>query len=126
MADTLTRVKEITDQIQSTITATINHSDPEQVLFKIAEYSNLLGSSTEAVALSEMAYNEELAKLAEQFANSKITATDKKMIFAGRLKNQIYYMTLSDRQNKALTHSIDGLRSVISYLKSEIANLPVN
>jgi hypothetical protein len=62
-------------------------------------------------------------KLTEDNQWARLTATDKKMVFAGRAKDEIYYVTLTERQNKALTHSIDGLRSMLSYLKSEVNNL---
>lgn len=120
----LERLEKITDAIQKVIIDPIDHNNGEQLSYKIAEYNNILGTSTEAVALAERVYNEAAGELVEKFLNSKILSTDKKMIFAGRLKMEQYYVTLTDRQNKALTHEIGGLRTILSYLKSEQANLP--
>ena len=121
---TIEQVKQITTQIGKAIAQQIDKDNPDEVVGKIAELSSLLASSSHAVALSEMIYNEKIAELAQSTAYAGMTATDKKMIFAGRAKTEIYYVTLAERQNKALTHQIDGLRSIISYLKSEMQNIP--
>lgn len=120
MKEQIQRLEHLTASIASALTNPLNHEDAEQVSFRITEYSSLLGTSAETVALSEMVYNEALGALSESFIDSKVSATDKKMIFAGRLKKEIYLLTLSERQNRALTHAIDGLRSVLSFKKLEI------
>lgn len=110
-------------QIGKAIALSIDQSNPEEILGKLNSLTSLLATSSHAVALSEMMYSQKLQELTEDNKWSKLSATDKKMIFAGRAKDEIYYVTLCERQNKGLTHSIDGLRSMISYLKSEVQNI---
>jgi hypothetical protein len=116
--ENLKRLEELTTLIDEHITSPVNHADGEALGLKIVTLSGLLGRSAEAVALADMVYNECLGALCDQFKDSKLSATDKKMIFAGRLKKEIYYTTLTERQNKALTHAIEGLRAVIGFLVS--------
>lgn len=116
----------ICDQIGGALALEIDNYNPAEILGKLNELTNLLSTSSHAVALAEMIYGEKLMQLTQDNQYSKLSATDKKMIFAGRAKNEIYYVTLTERQNKSITHSIDALRSMISYLKSELTNLPTN
>lgn len=117
------QLKEISSQIGKAIALSIDKDNPQEVLGKLNELTALLASSSHCVALAESIYSEKLMQLTEAGTWAGLTATDKKMIFAGRAKTEIYYVTLSERQNRALTHSIDALRSMISYLKSEMSNL---
>lgn len=119
----LDNVKQATNTIGKSLAEQIDKDNPDEVIGKIQELSALLALSSHAVALSEMVYNEKLSELVQNTAYSGLSATDKKMVLAGRAKNEIYYLTLAERQNKALTHRIDGLRSIISYLKEEVRNI---
>jgi len=119
-------LKDICDQIGAALSQKIDHSNPDEILGKMNELTSLLGSSSEAVSVAEGKYNQKLMELAEDTQFAKLTATDKKMVFGGRAKLEIYYVTLTERQNAALTHGIDGLRSMLSYIKSEMQNLPQN
>jgi hypothetical protein len=123
MDNSLNSLKVICDQIGTAIALDIDKDNPSEIIGKINELTCLLSTSSHAVAVAEMVYSEKLMNLTEDNRWTKLTATDKKMVFAGRAKDEIYYVTLTERQNKALTHSIDGLRSMLSYLKSEVNNL---
>lgn len=113
----------ICDQIGSALALEVDHSNPAEILGKLNELTNLLPTSSHAVALSEMIYADKLNALMEMNQFSKLSATDKKMVFAGRAKNEIYYVKLADRQNSSLVHSIDALRSMLSYLKTEMQHI---
>jgi hypothetical protein len=123
MDSNLQNIKKSCDQITDLMTEGYNRELGDEVSGKITEYNSLLARSANLVAEAEMYYNAELAKLCEQYQDSRLSATDKKMIFAGKLKDHIYYMTLSERLNRALTHSIEGLRSQLSFLKQEMQNM---
>lgn len=119
-------LKAICQQIGKEIALEIDKDNPQEVMGKLGTLTNLLATSSHAVALSEMLYSEKLMSLTEANTWVGMSATDKKMIFAGRAKNEVYYVTLADRQNKAIVHSIDALRSIISFLKNEMSHLPNN
>jgi hypothetical protein len=122
----LDELKAITTKIGDTIALSVDSSNPAEITGKLQELTCLLANSSHSVALAEMVYSEKLQQLAEDAQWSKLTATDKKNIFAGRLKTEAYYVNLTDRLNRALVHSIEGLRSMLSYLKAEMENLPTN
>ena len=123
MSSNLDNLKKICQQIGEALALSIDQTNPDEILGKLNSLSSLLATSSHAVALAEMIYSERLMQLTEETQYAKLSATDKKMIFAGRAKHEIYYVTLTERQNKSLTHGIDALRSMISYLKSEVNNL---
>lgn len=118
-----TNLKNICQQIGAAISLEIDKSNPDEILGKLNSLTSLLGTSSHAVALAESLYAEKLMQLTEDNMWSKLTATDKRMVFAGRAKTEAYYVTLTERQNRALTHGIDALRSMISYLKAEWSNI---
>lgn len=104
----------------------ISEDNPAEITGKLQLLSSLMGTSANAIALSEAVYSDRVMELAENSQWSGMTATDRKMIFAGKAKTEAAFVTLTDRLNSGLVHSIDALRSMLSYLKSEMENLPSN
>ena len=117
----LAQLKDITQVIGKALEEKIDQENPQEVAGKMEELTVLLSNSCHAVALAEMTYADKIGSLVESSAFSSLSATDKKMVFAGRAKNEVYYVTLTERQNRALTHKIEALRSMLSYIKSEQA-----
>lgn len=124
MNGTLENIKAISTQIGKELALKIDQDNPSEVMGKLNTLTSLLATSSHAVALSEALYSEKLMQLTEANTWAGLSATDKKMVFAGRAKEEIYYTTLCERQNRALTHAIDGLRSMLSFIKSEMNNIP--
>lgn len=117
----LVDLKTYSTQIGKAIGQKIDENNPEEIKGKIEELSSLLALSSHAVALSEKVYNLKVLYLMDELEG--YSATEKKMMIQGRASEEIYYLTLSERQNKALTHKIDGLRSILSYIKEELNKL---
>lgn len=111
------------EQIQSLIERQATIDSPIDVMEKLNDCVNVLGMSAELVAWTERKYNEKLSLLCLAKEYSKLTATDKKMVFAGALSNEIMYHTKAERLNKGLVHCLDGLRSILSYTKEEMKNI---
>lgn len=120
---TIDQIKQITTQIGKAIAEKVDPTNPDEISGKLAELTNLLASSAHCVASSESIYSERIAELLESGRYDGLNTTEKKLIMAAKAKNEAYYVALSERQNKAITHSIDGLRSILSYLKSEMQNI---
>lgn len=118
---TLDQLKECCNQIGKSISQSVDQNNPDEVKGKIEELSTLLSLSAYAVALSEKVYNLKVSELFEEL--TAYNATEKKLIIQGRASEEIYYLTLCERQNKALVHKIDGLRSILSYIKTELERL---
>lgn len=119
----LDRIKEMTISIGKCLSQKVDPSNPDEINGKLEEITAMLALSSHCVALSEQIYNQKIMQLSESEEHKGKTATDKKLIFGGLASEEIYYMTLSERQNKGLTHRADALRSILSYMKSEHQNL---
>lgn len=117
------KIDEINNRIVSVIKNTADKSDPDGLAGKISELASLIPSSAQALAMAEMLYNEKIGELMESEKFTKMNTTDKKMLFQGKASKEIALMTYTERLNKGITHAIDGYRSVLSYVKSELENL---
>jgi len=119
----IAELKKICDQIGSEIALEVDRSNGDEIAGKLANLSNLLSTSSHACALSKQVYSQRIMELTLDIAYLKLSATDRKNIFAGRAKIEGYYMDLCEEQNKALKYSIEALRSMLSYLKQEMQHL---
>lgn len=111
------------EQIQSLIERQATIDSPIDVMEKLNDCVNVLGMSAELVAWTERKYNEKLSLLCLAKEYSKLSATDKKMVFAGALSNEIMFHTRAIELNKALARGIDAMRSILSYVKEEMKNI---
>lgn len=93
---------------------------PDAVLEKLNKLSNVLGLSSQCVADSEMIYNEKIGELVLAKEYSKLTATDKKLLFQSLASQEIHLLNYSVQLNKDLHYSIEACRSMLSYIKSEM------
>ena len=116
-------VDTINEQIVKILTQTADKSDPDGLAGKISELASLIPSSAQALAISEMIYNERIGELIASEQYAKMSATDKKMIFQGKAAKEIALMTYTERLNKGISHGIDSYRSVLSYVKTELEQL---
>jgi uncharacterized alpha/beta hydrolase family protein len=111
------------EQIQSLIERQATIDSPVDVMEKLNDCVNVLGMSAELVAWTERKYNEKLSLLCLAKEYSKLSATDKKMVFAGALSNEIMLHTRAVEINKSLARGIDAMRSILSYVKEEMKNI---
>lgn len=116
---TLAQLNTCLDEIQQKVDWRIDPSVPSLIMEKIAELTNLLGLSGECCAWAERFYNEKLGELVLDKNYKNLTATDKKMLFASLASKEIQLYTWAERLNKGISHSLDGLRSLISFLKED-------
>lgn len=119
-------LKMICDQITSALSEQVDRANPDELTGKLQVLSSLLGTSAQSIATSERLYSIKLMELVEDTQWAKMTATDKKYLFAGKSSKEAELVTLCERLNKAIVHSIDSLRSILSFIKSEMQNLPNN
>ena len=117
------QIKSSLELIQTAIEKPATIDSPTCILEKMEESVNLLGLSSEVYAWSERLYNEKLGALILAKEFKTLQATDKKMLFASMAAEEIMLHSKAERLNKALTHSIDGLRSMLSFLKEEVKRI---
>ncbi|KIO75256.1 hypothetical protein TH53_21845 [Pedobacter lusitanus] len=119
----LESLKALTDQIRKALDESIDNTNPDEVIGKMNELASLQGTASHTMALAEMVYNQKLMELVQAAEYSKLSATDKRFVIMGKAKNEIYYVTNSERLAKSLVHRQDVLRSTLSFIKSEMENL---
>lgn len=95
--------------------------DPVGVADKLNSLSNLLGLSSECIAWARKYYDEKLGTLVMSPEFKGMSATDKKMFFAMKSSDEIYLVNYAESLNKDLHYCIESLRTLISYLKQEMA-----
>lgn len=118
----LDKVKELTTMISDKISQRVDKDNADSICYRLEELTALQATAAYALSLSEMVYNEKLSSLVMQPEYKSYTATDKKMVFAGLAKEEIFYMTLSERLAKNISYSIEAMRSLLSFLKQEMTN----
>lgn len=114
------QIKRLCKMIGDAIGESIDRDNPEELTGKLMELSALQSNATYAYALAEQEYNAKIAELAQKDEYKRLTATDKKMIFAGLAKEEIYLLTTCERHIKNLSYSIEALRSALSWKKTEL------
>lgn len=123
----MSELRKTVDTINSIIAKSLRESadktDPDGLAGKISELASLIPSSAEAVAVSEMIYNERIGELMDDGKYSGLNATERKLIFQGKASKEIALMTYTERLNKGISHALDGYRSILSFVKSEMENL---
>lgn len=117
---TMTNLIEMSELIGKSIEQEIDRDNPDELTGKLMELCSLQSNASHAYALAEQLYNVKLAELVQKPEHSKLSATDKKMLFAGLAKEEIYYMTLNERYIRNLSHSIEAIRSALSWKKTEL------
>lgn len=115
-------IKEISDTIAKCLNEQVDKDNPDELTGKLMELCSLQASASHCYALAEQVYNHKIAALLTDPRHAKMTATDKKMLFAGLAKEEIFYVTLSERHIKNLSYSIEAIRSALSWKKSELEN----
>lgn len=104
-----------------------NGLDTMSILDYLGEITSIqcLGTETEASAkyLLLEAINNELDRQAKLLNSDKIAPSIKKMRADAMCREWHYIYELSSNYNRDITHTIDAVRTKISYLKTEINNL---
>jgi predicted thioredoxin/glutaredoxin len=119
----LIKLKELTTMLGKSISEKIDKDNPDEVNGKLMELSALQSTGSYALSLAGMVLNEKIAELISDNQFSGMSATDKKMIFNGRAKQEIFYKDLAEAQLKSIHYSIEAMRSILSFMKSEQQNL---
>jgi len=115
-------VKKLTDEISKCISLRIDRDNGDECAGILQEFILIQDTASEAMSLASMLYAEKMAELYEDTKYAKLIATDKKMVCQGRASKEIYYVSLTERLSRSISHGIDGYRSILSDLKSQRQN----
>lgn len=104
--------------IRSIIDQAIDTSNPQEVIGKLSECSNILGLSAHTVGLATHDLHQAEYKSLQTIEN------DKQHIMKIKLNNatkyERYYLNYAEALNKELHYKIESLRSILSYCKEEM------
>lgn len=99
----------------------VDIANPSGVLEKLNDLSNLLGLSSEMIAQSSRIYNEKIGVLMGAVKGE--SATDKKLHLAALASEEIYLMEMCQCLNKDAHYVAESLRTMVSYLKTELQSI---
>ena len=114
------QITECLSNIRTAMDKNVSVDNPSEVSEKLERLTNLLGTSAECIAQSRRYYDFKLGTMLKAGMFRGESATDKKMLMAMEASAEIYLVNYSESLNKDLHYCIEGLRTIISLLKSEI------
>jgi len=117
-------LKAICEQIKDALSLDIDKDSPDELMGKLQVLTTMLGTISHAISLANMIYSQKLMELTQANEYRNLSATDKKMVFAGKARTEGYYVDMTAKLSSSLVHTIDGIRSILSYKKQEMSNLP--
>lgn len=115
-------IKKLTDDISKTLSLRVDRDNGDEISAILQEFILIQDTASEAMSLASMMYAEKMAELYQDTQYAKLTATDKKMVCQGRASKEIYYVSLTERLSRSISHGIDGYRSILSDLKEQRRN----
>jgi len=118
----LISIKKLTDEISKCLSLRVDRDNGDEVSGILQEFILIQDTASEAMSLASMVYAEKLSELYEDEKYSRLSATDKKAIIQGRASKEIYYVSLTERLSRSISHGIDGYRSILSDLKEQRRN----
>lgn len=118
----LETIKRLTEEVSKTLSLRVDRDNGDEVTAILQEFILIQDTASEAMGLASMVYAEKMAELYEDEKYSKLSATDKKIVCQGRAAKEIYFVTLTERLSRSISHGIDGYRSILSDLKEQRRN----
>ena len=115
-------VKEKLASIRAVLDADVVDVDIISVQNKMINLTQMSGLSAECVASSVKLLEQNRLKVLNEIKDSGYPASIMSKMIDANSSDQLALLKYADRINAAVTHSIDGLRSVISLYKEELSN----
>ena len=101
--------------------------EPNDIIDRINNLSILISQSGECLAAAnyykDTLIHSEIMKIMREGMVDRLSATALNKLVNALAKEESYLVNQFDRINSAAVHSLDGLRSVLSYRKAEFSTL---
>lgn len=107
-------------QIQTALNVTVSADNPQEVAYHLSELAALSGLSAVVQASARFVLETLKKAYLESAAKKGMTGNMARDYVASLCANEIGIYELAERQNRALVHKADALRSILSYAKTEI------
>jgi len=106
-------------QIGKAIEEQIDRDNPDELTGKLQELASLQSTASWSLAMAKQLYNTKIASLLISDFHKSYTATDRKSIFLELAKEELFILNLVERYVANISHSIESIRSILSYKKLE-------
>ncbi len=106
-------------EIKAVMKITVSMDNPNGVWEKLNSLTNVLGLSAEIVAQASRIYNNKVGIVMKGL--KEYSASDKKLMLLSLCSDEIYTHEEAANINKEVHYMVDSLRSMLSYIKSEIS-----
>lgn len=116
----LAKLTIMTEQIGKSIEQQIDKDNPDEVLGKLQELASLQSTASYCLATAKKLHNSRIAKLLISNFYKEYSATDRKSIFLELAKEEVFLVNILERYVANISHSIDSLRSILSFMKHEL------
>ena len=98
----------------------VDSTNPLAVSDRMATVSSYIALSGAMLADAKYLYNQVYGEAIKSVINEDMSASIMKDFAKAQCKDLSYLVDLSDRINRAATHELDSLRSILSSLKREM------
>lgn len=109
-------------QIKKAIEEKIDENNPELIKAKIMELSALQGSAAALQAGAKKGLLKREGELLKQYMKEDIPPTVLMRKINAECAEEQGWLTYCERLGAGLSHGVDGLRSVLSFIKMEMEN----
>lgn len=96
--------------------------EPNALMERMTELASLLATSAQTMSSIKFHLTDALGIAMQQAFKDKYPPSMAKTFAEGKCAELISDYELSNRQNACLTHTIDALRSILSFTKQELYN----
>ena len=97
--------------------------NPTGVAEKLQKLSTLLGLSAECQAWARRFYDEKIGRLSQLQVCKGMSATDKKVYIGLEASQEAYQLNYAEGLNKDCHYVVESCRSMLSFLKQEMAQI---
>lgn len=113
-------VEEMLKVIETIIQLKVDPSNPDEIVGHLNEICAIQANASYCQAEAQRLLADQMAELVMMPIYGGLSATDKKILFAGKCRDLNFLVTYAERLSRSISHKIDALRSMLSFLKMEM------
>lgn len=115
--------KAIAKQIKDCLELEVDNNNGQELTEKIKQLSMLTGSAAALQANAKKMLLQKELELLRKYKNSDLQPSVLMRMISAEAYEESGWVTYAERLNAGISHSLDALRSSLSYLKTELENL---
>lgn len=115
-------IKEMAKQIADALAEEVDRSNPDEVAGKIDELRQLTANAASIKANAKKQLLKKEREVLEQYKGSKIQASILMRTISAECFEEEGWYVYCDRLNAGISHALDGMRSILSWMKTELEN----